>query len=123
MARYDRVLIDPEEGELDHTLKQAVAAANEKRRQRLVSWPLPGRDELTADLRDPAGFRQWNGGDGPARSGEGRSVVALAWWTDRAARKHFRVVGRHGTFNRPMLDNLFCPGGKARPPLWFVYPD
>src|SRR5262249_58585963 len=59
----------------------------------------------------------------PARSGEGRSAVVLAWWTDRAGRKHHRVVGRHGSFNRPMLENLLLPFGEARPPLWFVYPD
>jgi WD40 repeat protein len=77
---------------------------------------------LPAQLQQAAGYRQWNGGDGPARSGEGRSIVALAWWTDRAGRKHHRVVGRHGTFSRPMLDNLLCPFGSLRPPLYFVYP-
>ena len=25
-------------------------------------------------------------------------------------------------FSRPMLDNLLCPFGEPRPPLWFVYP-
>jgi hypothetical protein len=122
MARFDRVLIDPRPDVLDHHLRDAVEAANDKRRQRLVAWPLSDRDSLAGQLRQPAGYQQWNGGDGPARSGEGRSVVALAWWTDRAGRKHHRIVGRHGTFNRPMLDNLLCPFGEARPPLWFVYP-
>ncbi|MFO0842554.1 MAG: hypothetical protein U0797_09190 [Gemmataceae bacterium] len=37
--------------------------------------------------------------------------------------EHHRVVGRRGTFRRPMLDNLLCPFGEPRPPLWFVYPD
>lgn len=122
MARYDRVLIDPDSRVLDLALHQAVEAANDRRRQRLVTWPLPGRDLLGRDLLHPAGARQWNGGDGPARRNEGRSIVALAWWTDRAGRKHFRLVGRHGTFARPMLENLFCPFGDPRPPLWFVYP-
>lgn len=122
MARHDRVLIDPRPDQLDGALREAVLAANDKRRQRLVSWPLPGREGLSAGLKEPAGYRQWNGGDGPARSGEGRGIVALSWWTDRAGRKHHRVVGRHGTFNRPMLENLLCPFGEPRPPLWFVYP-
>jgi WD40 repeat protein len=122
MARYDRVLIDPDPPGLDLALHQAARAANDRRRQRLVPWPLPGRDALARALAAPAGSRQWNGGDGPARPGEGRSIVALAWWTDRAGRKHHRVVGRHGPFNRPMLENLFCPFGDPRPPLWFVYP-
>jgi hypothetical protein len=123
MARYDRVLIDPGQPVLDLALQQAVAAANDRRRQRLVPWPLPGRDGLARALAEPAGYRQFNGGDGPARPGEGRSAVVLAWWTDRAGRKHHRVVGRHGPFNRPMLENLLCPFGQERPPLWFVYPD
>src|SRR5262249_38712384 len=60
---------------------------------------------------------------GPARPGEARSAVALAWWSDLVGRKHHRVVGRCGSFNRPMLHNLLCPFGEPRPPLWFVYPD
>jgi WD40 repeat protein len=123
MARYDRVLIDPRQDELYAALGEAVEAANEKRRLRLVHWPLPNVTDVYNCLGEPHGWKQWNGGTGPARSGEGRSVVVLAWWTDRAGRKHHRIVGRHGQFNRPMLDNLLCPFGEARPPLWFVYPD
>lgn len=122
MARYDRVFIDPEPSDLDQSLQQAVAAANERRRQRRVEWPLEGRDDLQRALTQPHGYRQWNGGDGPARPTEARAIVALAWWTDRVGRKHHRLVGRQGLFNRPMLDNLLCPFGDPRPPLWFVYP-
>src|SRR4051794_2727412 len=122
MARYDRVLIDPRADELDAALQGAALAANEKRRQRPVPWPLPGRDSLAEGLDRPAGYRQWNGGDGPGRTNEGRSVVALAWWTDRMGRKHHRVVGRWGTFSRPSLDRLLCPTGEERPPLFLVYP-
>ena len=122
MAFYDRVLIDPDIRGLDVALQQAVLSANERRRQRLVSWPLPNREDLARDLDAPSGSRQWNGGEPTPRPGEGRSVVALAWWTDRAGRKHHRIVGRYGPFNRPMLENLLCPFGDPRPPLWFVYP-
>jgi hypothetical protein len=123
MARYDRVLIDPDADEVYGALREAIEAANEKRRLRLVGWPLPRLDEVMSQLCQPHGHHQWNGGDGPLRSGEGRSAVVLAWWTDRAGRKHLRVVGRHGPFNRPMLDDLLCPFGEPRPALWFVYPD
>lgn len=119
MARYDRVLIDPDGSALELALEMAVEAANDRRARRLLRWPLPDRDETDS----PAGYRQWNGGDTPARGREGRSIVALAWWTDRAGRKHHRVIGRRGAFRRPMLDNLLCPFGEPRPPLWFVYPD
>ena len=122
MARFDRVLIDSGAADLDSALRAAVEAANDKRRQRLVGWPLEGCDDLPAELQQPAGYRQWNGGDGPARAGEGRGIVALSWWTDRAGRKHQRIIGRYGTFGRPMLENLLCPFGEPRPPLWFVYP-
>jgi WD40 repeat protein len=124
MARYDRVLIDPSPQQLEQALQEAVTAANERRRQRLVSWPLPG---LAGALGEAAGkdqgWRQWNGGDGRGRSGDSRSIVVLAWWSDLIGRKHHRVVGRQGHFNRPMLDNLLCPFGEPRPALWFVYPD
>src|SRR5262245_3188304 len=106
MARYDRVLIDPDPHSLDLAFHQAAVAANERRRNRLVPWPLPDRDALSRELDAPAGSRQWNGGEGPARARVGRSIVALAWWTDRAGRKHHRILGRHGAFKRPMLDNL-----------------
>jgi hypothetical protein len=122
MARYDRVLIDPDLDELYAALGEAIEAANEKRRLRLLRWPLPRVADVSQRLADPTGWEQWNGSDGPVRSGEGRSVVVLAWWTDRAGRKHHRIVGRHGPFNRPLLDNLLCPFGEPRPSLWFVYP-
>ncbi len=123
MARYDRVLIDPDTDEVHAALRQAMESANEKRRLRLLGWPLPLLADVLDRLSEPHGHHQWNGGDGPPRSGEGRSAVVLAWWTDRARHKHLRVVGRHGAFNRPMLENLLCPFGEPRPPLWFVYPD
>lgn len=122
MARYDRVLIDPRADDLAAALQGAVLAANEKRRQRLVPWPLPNRENLATELDRAAGYLQWNGGDGPGRTNEGRAVVALAWWSDRLGRKHHRVVGRWGTFNRPSLDRLLCPSSEERPPLFFVYP-
>jgi WD40 repeat protein len=121
---YDRVLIDPGKDDLRRALDEAAAAANGKRRQRLLDRPLPG---LAAALAEVAGkeqgWRQWNGGAGRLRSGDSRSIVVLAWWSDVIGRKHLRVVGRQGNFNRPMLDNLLCPFGEPRPALWFVYPD
>ena len=122
MVRYDRVLIDPSRDELFVSLEEAVEAANERRKLRLVRWPLPDLEALPDELIGPDGYLQVNGGEGPPRGGEGRSAVALAWWTDRAGRKHHRIVGSQGSFSRPMLVNMICPGD-PRPPLWFVYPD
>jgi hypothetical protein len=124
MARYDRVLIDPSQHELEQALQEAVTAANERRWQRLLSWPLPGLPAALAEASGKEqGWRQWNGGEGRGRAGDSRSIVVLAWWSDLIGRKHHRIVGRQGHFNRPMLDNLLCPFGEPRPALWFVYPD
>jgi WD40 repeat protein len=124
MSPYDRVLIDPGSEELEQALREAVGAANEGHRQRLLPWPLPGYEGLRAEVGGkPQGWRQFNGGDGKARPAETRSAAVVAWWTDRVGRKHVRLVGRHGAFTRPMLDNLLCPFGEGRPSLWFVYPD
>jgi hypothetical protein len=43
MARYDRVQIDPQGGELHASLLEAVEAANDERGLRLVGWPLRRR--------------------------------------------------------------------------------
>jgi hypothetical protein len=124
MARYDRVLIDPTREQLDAALHGAVTTANGTRRQRLVPWPLPNHPAALAEAASlEQGWRQWNGGEGRLRSGDARSIVVLAWWSDLIGRKHHRIVGRQGNFNRPMLDNLLCPFGEQRPALWFVYPD
>ena len=64
MARYDRVLIDPDTDEVYAALREAIEAANEKRRLRLVSWPLPRLAEVMAQMSEPHGHHQWNGGDG-----------------------------------------------------------
>jgi hypothetical protein len=123
MARFDRVLIDPNQETLRATLHEAVAAANERRKIRLVRWPLEGIETLPGEMAASSGFRQWNGGEGPPRPGDGRSAVALAWWSDRAGRKHVRVAGTQGPFRKPHLDNMLCPYDLPRPPLWLVYPD
>ncbi len=124
MARYDCVLLGPSREELDEALREAVATANGTRRQRLVAWPLPNHAAALAEATsNEQGWRQWNGGEGRLRTGDARSIVVLAWWSDQIGRKHHRVVGRQGNFNRPMLDNLLCPFGEQRPALWFVYPD
>jgi WD40 repeat protein len=124
MAGYDRVLIDPSREELEQALGEAVTTANGERRQRTLPWPLPSLAAALAEAAgQDAGWRQWNGGARRGRAGDGRSIAVLAWWSDLLGRKHHRVVGRQGQFNRPMLDNLLCPFGEPRPPLWFVYPD
>jgi WD40 repeat protein len=123
MPDHDRTFIDPTRAALNEALAAAAAAANAGARTRLLAWP-PA--DLAGDFRKldaaPGGFRQWSAGEGRGRSGEARSVVALAWWTDLIARKHHRVVGRRRPFNNAARQNVLAPG-EERPPLWLVYPD
>src|SRR5437867_1547155 len=102
MASCDRVLVGPPRAELERVLREAVTAANRKGHQRLLPWPPDGHEGLLAEAEAAAeGWHQWNGGEGQVRSGESRSIVVLAWWTDLMGRKHYRVVGRRGRFGRP----------------------
>jgi WD40 repeat protein len=122
MTSYDRVLIQPARAELEQALGAAVTAANARGRVRLLRWPLEGCPAFLDEVEGrPEGWRQWNGGEGRGRTGESRAVV-LAWWTDAVGRTHYRIAGRRGHFTRPSLNNLLCPSGKPRPPLWLVYP-
>src|SRR5438046_203072 len=126
MPRYDRVLIQPTRTDLERALLEAATAANRRGQQRLLSWP-PTDQQRVLDRVDATaeGHHQWNGGESEGRSAQqSRSVVVLAWWTDLIGRKHCRVVGRRGRFNRHLLHNLLCPAEEGpRPTLWLVYPD
>jgi WD40 repeat protein len=126
MPTYDRVLIQPTRVDLERALHEAVTAANRRGQQRLLSWPPADQPGVLARLEAaPEGHHQWNGGEGEGRSSQqSRSVVVLAWWTDLVGRKHCRVVGRRGRFNRHLLHNLLGPPEEgSRPALWLVYPD
>src|SRR4051794_31159945 len=124
MASCDRVLVQPTRDELERVLHEAVTAANRRGQQRLLGWPPEDCALVLAQLAStPEGHHQWNGGGPGGRSSDSRSVVVLAWWTDLVGRKHCRVVGRRGRFNRNLLQNLLCPDQGPRPALWLVYPD
>jgi hypothetical protein len=111
------VLIDPGPGEIQRALAEAAAVANRKASRRALTWPPPG-DFLAALEATPEGWRQWVGGEAPRQGGRVYSVVFLAWWTDFAGRKHWRVVGRRERLEGEGQECLFG----ARPPLGLVYP-
>src|SRR5262245_40183616 len=120
----ERVLIDPTPERLDAALADAAARANARARLRLLDWPTPDRDAFHAELAATSeGRRQWNGGTGRGRSGETRTILAVAWWADLIGRKHVRVVGRRGEFNNSARANVLCPGDPDRPARWFTYPE
>jgi WD domain, G-beta repeat len=118
MANIERMLLSTSGQELERALAETVATTNRGARARLVPWPLEGLADL---LAQPEGWRQWNGGDGDR--GHSRSVLALAWWSDRAGRKHCRLIGQRGKFSRARLQHLLGSAEGPRLPLRLVYPD
>jgi WD40 repeat protein len=121
MADHDRVLIDPTREELADALQEAVAAVNFRARSRVLAWPPAGPDPLAEAVGTAEGWRQWVP-EGRIRSGETSSLRMLAWWSDRAGRKHHRLVARRGEFNSMFRRNVLSVG-EDRPPLWLVYPE
>jgi hypothetical protein len=124
MARYDCTLIAPDKTRLERALAEAVAAANGRAQAQTLSGPPPEGALRAAEADGPAeGWWQWNGGEGRGRAWESLSLAAVAWWTDRAGRRHVRVVGGRRRFSRPQLNHLFDPQREGWPALALVYPD
>jgi hypothetical protein len=97
MATFDRLLVGPTAEELERALAEAAASANEGANTGELVWPpptLPG--DLASAGRRREGHCQWLGNRN--RRVSPRSGVALSWWTDHLARRHFRIVGRHSYF-------------------------
>jgi hypothetical protein len=122
MPETDQVLIDPTETALTTALAEAAGRANGRARLCLLRWPPSDLPDFLLKWRTPEGFWQWNGGDGPGHSGEARTIVAVAWWTDWIGRKHIRLVARRGEFNNAARQNLLSHGAR-RPFQWQVYPE
>jgi WD40 repeat protein len=129
MFRFDRVLIDPDRAELERALSEAAGAANKGCRVRKVTWSTAETEELLrAVAATPEGFRQWNGpGERKQRGltpgGETRSVIAVAWWSDRLRRPHYRIAADRVFCDADeVLVNLFTPY-RQRPPLWLTHPE
>jgi hypothetical protein len=122
MPETDRVLIDPTEQEVQTALAEAVSRANGRGRLCLLDWPPADLADFLLKWRTAEGFQQWNGGSGPGRSGEARTILAVVWWTDWIGRKHVRIVARRGEFNNPARQNLLSRGAR-RPFQWQAYPE
>jgi WD40 repeat protein len=121
MTGVDRVLIGPTADELERALAEAAASVNQGTGARRVKWA-PAR--LRAALAEVAGRReghlQWLAKQGHGL--EGRSAVALAWWTDHLGRRHHRVVGRRGFLVANNSQSVLSPH-KDQPALALVYPE
>ncbi len=123
MPDYDRTLLAPTREDLERALGEAVAAANGRARMQTLAGPPPEGALRAAEARGPAeGWWQWNGGTGRGRAWASLSLAAVAWWTDRAGRRHVRVVGRRDKFSRPQLNHLLDPEREGWPTLALVYP-
>jgi hypothetical protein len=96
MSAFDKTLIDPEPEQWDAALAEAVTAANARFRTKTIPWPPPSLADFVLRLmQSPEGMHGWHGGK-KADYWEGRSQVAVAWWSDRLRRKHVRILGGHG---------------------------
>jgi WD40 repeat protein len=123
LLSFDTTLIGPTRPELERAVRGAVEAANQRCRTRLLPWPPAGyADFLTLAQNRPEGYRQFTSGAEDNRAGVHRSAVAVAWWTDRAGRRHYRVVGRREQLTIPQLRHLLSPKDPLVPPLVLVHP-
>jgi WD40 repeat protein len=123
MIRFDRVLIDPSPELLTRTLDQAVSAANQRARRRLLAWPPGDFASFEQSLKgDAEGVWQWTQQERATYSAAQRSIVAVAWWTDWIGRKHVRITAHRTDFNRTERRNVFTRG-QERPAQWAVYPE
>jgi hypothetical protein len=123
MPDYDRTLIAPDRAAVERALGEAVAAANGRARTQTLAGAPPEGALRAAEAAGPAeGWWQWNGGTGRGRAWVSLSLAAVAWWSDRAGRRHVRVLGRRGKFSRPQLNHLLDPDREGWPALALVYP-
>jgi WD40 repeat protein len=111
MRVFDRRLVRPTHLHLVESLQEATTAANQG--QELLELPPNHWYNLATTIRpEPEGHRSWWAGGGAAR-------MALAWWTDALARRHFRIWADH----RAVSDWQARSREPERPPLWYIYPD
>src|SRR5262249_53299881 len=144
---FDRVVFAASPELLQDTLSVAVVRANQGTGPTLsqlegdgVSWrtaqdaragtgptmsPLEG-GELQAFLRRweaaPEGYQQGSGGAAPDGT-SGTPVVGVAWWSDRLARKHCRVVATRDRFVAEQVFGINSPSGADWPVLWRLSPE
>jgi len=117
----DRVLIDPTPQALESALADAAARANGRARLNLLTWPPADLSDFLSAWGAAEGYWQWTGGT-LRGSGQPRTIVAAAWWTDPLGRKHTRLVARRGEFNHPTCEHLLARR-RHRPFQWLTYPE
>jgi hypothetical protein len=118
MAVFDNRLVAPTEAELVEALRKAMKAANRENRYHT--------NRMTRDAAFWGRFAQdvlRSGPEGRRRSCKGgRAVpeVVAGWWTDPAARKHVRVIGRTRVAYSQLRGEVEL---RSLPPWWHVYPE
>jgi WD domain, G-beta repeat len=117
MADFERLLIDPTPAELAKALAAAARTANARAKANVVRPDAKAfRRAVDGMLERPEGWLPWE----PYRVIAPRTLLACAWWTDAARRRHWRVAATRTDAPLP-AGELFRPGG--RPPLALVHPD
>jgi len=124
--RCYRVLAAPSRRELHRALREAGTAANKGCRSRTLDWTSARTSALLRKSAiKPEGVQQWRSDGEPKRSKSMRatvSVIAVAWWTDRIGRIHYRIASARLPCASAGADDLFHEA-KGRPILWLVYPE
>jgi WD40 repeat protein len=112
----DEWLIDPAPEQLAGLMLKAMRAANARLRDRRLDKDLFFFHQFVRRAaRKPEGQQQWTGG----RGGVPAALLAVAWWTDRIGRRHWRVTGKRlDRSTRYARETAF-----TALPLWCLYPE
>jgi hypothetical protein len=117
MAYFDVRFVRPSQLDLIDALATAVLHANES--AELIDLPRQRIADFIAGLRDhPEGFQQWS--NDRRSAGDGAGLAAIAWWTDAAGRRHFRILA--GSSCDGSFDRLGGPD-RRQPPVWYFAPE
>jgi WD40 repeat protein len=116
MSAIDQRLLDPSRKDLIAALPSAAKAANLRRRVGLLTLDAAACERCVDEvLAQPEGVRRL-GGPQPFDAVSPASFVGVAWWKDRAERRHVRVVGRrHEARSEFHQHGFLAPGGADLP--------
>lgn len=114
--KYDEVMLDPPTGAICEALAKAAEAANKGSKCRRC-YPM---DVNVAEVAHSDEGRCWATGE--IDPGKDTSMIGIAWWTDRKARKHVRVCSTRVTVKGKKAKMMFGVGSERWPPVHCVYP-
>jgi hypothetical protein len=123
MAKFVRLLVQPDPDDLRQTLAQAAGVANGRTRTGRILYTKKSMEKAVAEAAAaPEGVRNWERTEKRARRWH-TAVLCHVWWSDALGRRHHRITVRdpdESTYEGAEEgDRLRL---QDRPPLWHVYP-